>query len=78
MEFQGVTVSDLYMLVNSNDPEYKKVLDSLKEVFLEGWVRTNRDNGSVGFIALSVERFIKLKRTFVPPTSASKTGYVSI
>lgn len=53
MEFQGVTVSDLYMLVNSNDPEYKKVLNSLKEVFLEGWVRTNRDNGSVGFIALN-------------------------
>ena len=53
MEFQGVTVSDLYMLIASNDPEYKKILDGLKDVFLEGWVRTNRDNGSVGFIALN-------------------------
>lgn len=53
MEFQGVTVSDLYMLVNSNNPEYKKILDSLQNIFVEGWVRTNRDNGSVGFIALN-------------------------
>ncbi len=53
MEFQGISVYDLYMLVNSKDEEYKKVLDSLKEVFLQGWVRTNRDNGSVGFIALN-------------------------
>ena len=53
MEFQGVTISDLYMLVNSQDEEYKKILSSLKEVFLQGWVRTNRDNGSIGFIALN-------------------------
>lgn len=53
MEFQGISVYDLYMLVNSKDEEYKKVLDSLKEVFIQGWVRTNRDNGSVGFIALN-------------------------
>ena len=53
MEYQGVTVFDLYMLVNSNDPEHKKILSSLENVFLEGWVRTNRDNGAVGFIALN-------------------------
>ena len=53
MEYQGVTVADLYMLVNSQDEEYKKILSSLHNVFLEGWVRTNRDNGAVGFIALN-------------------------
>ena len=53
MEYQGVTVFDLYMLINSNDEEHQKLLASLDNVFLEGWVRTNRDNGSVGFIALN-------------------------
>ena len=53
MDYQGVTIADLYMLVNSQDEEYKKILSSLHDVFLEGWVRTNRDNGAVGFIALN-------------------------
>ena len=53
MEFQGITVYDLYMLVNSKEEKYRKELESLKEVFLQGWVRTNRDNGSIGFIALN-------------------------
>lgn len=53
MEYQGVTISDLYMLVHSDDEECKKFLSSLKNVFVEGWVRTNRDNGSIGFIALN-------------------------
>ena len=53
MEYQGVTVFDLYMLINSKDEEHQKILASLDNVFLEGWVRTNRDNGAVGFIALN-------------------------
>ena len=53
MEFQGITVYDLYMLVNSKEEKYRKELESLKEVFLQGWVRTNRDNGSIGFVALN-------------------------
>ena len=53
MEFQGITVYDLYTLVNSKEEKYRKELESLKEVFLQGWVRTNRDNGSIGFIALN-------------------------
>jgi len=53
MEAKGVTVADLYTLVSSNDNEYKEILEGLKYVFIEGWVRTNRDNGSVGFIALN-------------------------
>ena len=53
MEYQGVVVADLYALVHSQDEEYKKLLKSLKNIFVEGWVRTNRDNGSIGFIALN-------------------------
>lgn len=53
MEIQSVTVADLYALVSSNEEEHKKLLNQLKEVFVEGWVRTNRDNGSVGFISLN-------------------------
>lgn len=53
MEYQGITVSDLYLLVTSSDEEYKKLLSKLENVFVEGWVRTNRDNGSIGFIALN-------------------------
>ncbi len=53
MEPKGVTVVDLYSLVNHVDDESKKMLESLKLVFVEGWVRTNRDNGSIGFIALN-------------------------
>ncbi len=53
MEYKSVLVSDLYVLVHSEDKEYKEILKSLKNVFIEGWVRTNRDNGSIGFIALN-------------------------
>jgi len=53
MEYKGITVVDLYSLVFSEEKEYKDYLKNLKNVFVEGWVRTNRDNGSVGFIALN-------------------------
>ena len=54
MKTTGVTVDDLYLLIrNPEDEELKKILDSLDEVFVEGWIRTNRDNGSIGFIALN-------------------------
>ena len=53
METKGVLVADLYSLYYSEDEESKKVLSSLEDVFIEGWVRTNRDNGSIGFIALN-------------------------
>ena len=53
MEYQGVVVSDLYTLIDSEEKECKDFLKSLKGVFIEGWVRTNRDNGSIGFIALN-------------------------
>ena len=53
MEVKGVTAVDLYSLVSSNDPEYKNLLKELDVVFMQGWIRTNRDNGSIGFIALN-------------------------
>ncbi len=53
MEPRGVTIVDLYQCVVSEDKEDKEFLASLKDVFVEGWVRTNRDNGSIGFIALN-------------------------
>ncbi len=53
METKSVLIADLYALINSEDKESKEILASLKSVFVEGWVRTNRDNGSIGFIALN-------------------------
>lgn len=53
MDYKGVVVSDLYALVRSEEKEYKDLLKTLCNVFIEGWVRTNRDNGSIGFITLN-------------------------
>jgi len=41
------TVRDLYTITFGNNKDIK---DSLKEVYLEGWIKTNRNNGSIGFI----------------------------
>ncbi len=41
------TVRELYTITFGKD---QKIKDSLKEVYLEGWIRTNRNNGSIGFI----------------------------
>ena len=52
-EAKGVLVADLYALTACEDDDNKKVLESLKNVFVEGWVRTNRNSGHIGFIALN-------------------------
>lgn len=52
-DVKSVMVVDLYALVNSKDEEDKALLKTIKKVFVEGWVRTNRDNGSIGFISLN-------------------------
>ena len=41
------TVRELYEAYFYGD---HLVLDSIDNVELEGWIRTNRDNGSIGFI----------------------------
>ena len=48
--FEYMTVRELYELA-LNGTEIEK--DSIEYVQIQGWVRTNRDNGSVGFIELN-------------------------
>ena len=48
MQKKAITVSELYARFASGED-----LSSLGPVFLEGWIRTNRDSGSIGFIALN-------------------------
>ncbi|MDD7735774.1 MAG: asparagine--tRNA ligase [Bacillales bacterium] len=50
------TVRELYESYNYGD---HLVLDSINEIELEGWIRTNRDNGSVGFIELNDGTYFK-------------------
>ncbi len=56
MEPIAITNDELYDIVTSHDEE---ALNALKEVELTGWVRTNRDNGSVGFIEFNDGTFFK-------------------
>ncbi len=56
MEPIQITNDELYDIVTSHDEE---ALNALKEVELTGWVRTNRDNGSVGFIEFNDGTFFK-------------------
>lgn len=44
---EKMLVSDLY------EEAAQSGLDDSEEIMLEGWIRTNRDNGSIGFIALN-------------------------
>ncbi len=48
--FEFMTIRELYEMVYSNN---HIECDSLEYVQLQGWVRTNRDNGKVGFIELN-------------------------
>ena len=54
--FEFETIRELYdMFISNNLLES----ESLEYVELEGWVRTNRDNGKVGFIALNDGTYFK-------------------
>ena len=48
MQPKAITVSELNARFAKNED-----LASLDSVLLEGWIRTNRDSGSIGFIALN-------------------------
>ncbi len=48
--FEFMTIRELFELVKANNVMQ---LDGLQYVQLQGWVRTNRNNGSVGFIELN-------------------------
>ncbi len=54
--FEYMTVRELYELLIDNN-ELEK--DGLDYVELQGWVRTNRNNGSVGFIELNDGTYFK-------------------
>ncbi len=54
--YEFKTVRELYELHKHGNQIEK---DSLMYVELEGWIRTNRDNGTIGFIALSDGTFFK-------------------
>lgn len=51
-----ITNYELYDIVSGQDQEE---INSLKNVKLEGWVRTNRDNGSIGFIEFNDGTYFK-------------------
>ena len=54
--FDFMTIRELYEMVNAKDTMH---LDGIEYVQLQGWVRTNRNNGSVGFIALNDGTYFK-------------------
>lgn len=54
--FEFVTARELYELMQ-NSSQIEK--DTLEYVELDGWVRTNRNNGSVGFIELNDGTYFK-------------------
>ena len=54
--YEFKTVRELYETCNFGDEIQR---DSLDEVGLEGWIRTNRNNGSIGFIELNDGTYFK-------------------
>ena len=54
--FTFMTIRELYELCSSNN---QIELDQVEYIQLEGWIRTNRDNGSIGFIELNDGTFFK-------------------
>ena len=56
MDFVALTNFELYDIVISGDDAEK---EASKYVELQGWVRTNRDNGSIGFIEFNDGTYFK-------------------
>ena len=48
MQPKALTINELYTRHSRGED-----LSAIPSVFLEGWIRTNRDNGSIGFISLN-------------------------
>lgn len=53
MDGTDIAIADLYFLLQSDDEELKKKLHAIDKVILCGWVRSNRDSGSIGFISFN-------------------------
>lgn len=56
METTKITNFDLYDIVFNGEQEEVNLLDTLE---LEGWVKTNRDNGSIGFVDFTDGTYFK-------------------
>ena len=56
MEPMKITNFELYDIVLNGDQEE---INSLEELELEGWVKTNRDNGSIGFVEFNDGTYFK-------------------
>ena len=56
MVYTSITNVELFACVTNGDLE---TLKNLKEIELQGWVRTNRDNGSIGFIEFNDGTYFK-------------------
>ena len=54
--YEFKTIRELYEVCNYGDHILR---DSICEIGLEGWVRTNRNNGSIGFIELNDGTYFK-------------------
>lgn len=59
--FEFITVRELYELY-IND---RNQLDGIEYVELQGWIRTNRNSGKVGFLALMMEHILKMYKLFI-------------
>lgn len=59
--FEFITVRELYELY-IND---RNQLDGIEYVELQGWIRTNRNSGKVGFLAFMVPVIIKVPQPFI-------------
>ena len=70
--FEYMTVRELYELSIERD-ELEK--DNLDYVELQGWVRTNRNNGSVGFIELNDGTYFKSAQLVYDKESANFDSY---
>ncbi len=58
MKRQQITDFELFDIVTCGDEEEKQLLLE-EEIELQGWVRTNRDNGSIGFIEFNDGTYFK-------------------
>ena len=54
--YEFKTIRELFETCYYGDQMMK---DSISEVSLEGWIRTNRNNGSIGFIELNDGTYFK-------------------
>ena len=55
MDYLGLTNFDLYDIIVRDE---KELVERYHHVELKGWVRTNRDNGSIGFIEFNFLRLL--------------------